>query len=221
MNAGRGVTLSWTPVGSNRYFVEWLDSTYDYRAFYADRFPTPNRLSPTPDQEFVFSSTEETITFVWETIPDAQEYSLNIQTVDPLTGVSITVKQSDPSSATTSHRMTAGNLGKILLKPANALYRFTVIPEACGHFLEFDGGAYTQFSAQFPPEDEGMGTGESLIQVPKALNLPTLFTPSIRIPATREGLHYWRVTPMGDDLSFGTPTKWQRFGIDNLGPAFQ
>jgi len=220
-DAGRGLTLSWTSTGSNRYFVEWLDSNYDYRAYYADRFPTPARLQPAPDQQFVFNSLSDIITFEWETIPDAQEYSLNIQTVDPLTGTSITVEPIDPRSATTSYQMTAGTLGSILLRPANGLYRFTVIPEACGHFLEFDFGAFNQFSVQFPPKAFEGETPIYGASVPKDLNLPTLFTPSTRIPATQLGLHYWRVTPVGDDLSFGTPTRWQRFGIGNLGPAFQ
>ncbi len=221
IQAGRGVTLSWTPTGADRYYVEWLDSDYEYRSFYADRFPTPARVHPTPNQELVFSSLDETITFVWETIPDAQEYSLNIQTVDPLTGTSITVEPEDPQSATTSHQMTVGAFGSILLRPANGLYRFTVIPEACGHFLEFDGGAFNQFSIQFPAKEDGGFSNPSASSTPKAMNLPTLFTPSIRIPATREGLHFWRVTPMAEDLSFGTPTQWQRFGIEDLGPAFQ
>lgn len=220
LTAGRGVTLSWTPIGSNRYFVEWLDEKYNYHAYYSDRLPSPARIHPSFHQEIVVNSAADRIPFVWQTVPNAQEYSLNIQTVNPLTGASITVPAGDPTSPTMTHELTAGQLNSLLLRPNDGLYRFTVLPEACGHFVEFDF-AYTEFFVRFPSkgfEPENLGGSKAIA---KDLNIPTLFVPSIRIPATQKGQHFWRVTSMGDDYSFGNASKWQRFGIDNLGPAFE
>lgn len=214
--AARGTTTLWYQIPDiRRYLVEWVDSENNLRGLMADKLDSPAPLSPISDEHISLPALNPVLSLSWATIPDAHFYSAVLSNLTTgRTNIAYVVKAGDPTAPTFKLEIT----GKDLIDKFGGagLYEWRLMSIAPGFFA--DTSDFETFSLSFAKDGSDFFDQTQ----PIAKKRPGIVVPgSAVLPAfSYYGLYAWRVMGIGDDLSLTLPSRWSRFGIQCLGPAF-
>jgi len=215
----------WAGYDTKRFLVEWIDHTNYFRGHYVDRLDTPTVVFPSSNAVVVLSSAKDPVEFLWEGIPDSQEYDVLIDNtaVGP-PGVAEVFERAVPKTPfdpTVSLTLTAAQLvQKTRPTSQDEAYTLQVYPKACGHFADPIEPTPFRIQFQFPVDQPLASVQTENKQSGKRYNLPLLLGGWGRLYARQPGLHHWRVTAMGENVTTGIPSPWQSFGVVHLGPGY-
>lgn len=215
MNAQWGIGATWGQIsGINRYLIEWIDSEDNVHALYADKLSSPDLLSPVSDKVVTLPNTDSTVTLTWTVVPDAAQYSAVLVNVNTGQYGVFVVDAGDPAAETYSLTITREELESTTGGAGS--YEYRVLPIAPGHFA--DTSVIETFAISFTKD------GQDYYSTPQPITKakpPIVVEGTGVLPAfSYYGLYSWRVMGMADDLSLTPPSRWNRFGIQCLGPAY-
>lgn len=214
--AARGTTVLWHQIPAIRkYLVEWVDSENNLRGLMADKLESPAPLSPIGDQHIALPAINPQLTLTWSTVPDAHFYSAVLSNLTTgRANIAYVVNAGDPAAPNFSLNISGQDL--IEKFGGAGQYEWRLMSIAPGFFA--DTSEFETFSLSFSKD----GSDYFNQAQPIAKKRPGIEVPgSAVLPAfSYYGLYAWRVLGLGDDLSLTLPSRWNRFGIQCLGPAY-
>ncbi len=213
--AQSGINATWGQLtGYNKYLVEWIDSDNVVHALYSNKLPAPELLSPIAGEVISLPHSSSTLTLTWTVVPDAVKYSAVLVNVNTGQYHAFIEDAGDPAAETFSLSISREDFEAHLGVAGTFEYR--VLPIAPGHFA--DTSVIETFGVSFTKD------GDDYYSTPQPITKakpPIVVEGNGVIPAfSYYGLHSWRLMGMADDYTLTKPTKWHRFGIQCLGPAY-
>jgi hypothetical protein len=210
-----GMSATWGQLsGYNKYLVEWIDSEDNVHALYSNKMPSPELLTPVGGEVISLPNLASTLTVTWTVVPDAVQYSAVLVNVNTGKYYAFIVDAGDPLAETFSLTISREELENYVGGAGTFEYR--VLPIAPGHFA--DTSVIETFGVSFSKDGSDY---YSTVQPIVKSKPPIVVEGNGVLPAfSYYGLYSWRVMGLGDDESLTKPTKWNRFGIQCLGPAY-
>ncbi len=213
--AQAGISATWGQLaGYSRYLVEWIDSDDEVHALYSNKLPAPQILAPIAGEVVILPNSESTMSIRWSVVPDAVQYSAVVVNVNTAQYHAFIVDAGDPAAESFSLTISRKDFEDYL--GGMGTFEYRVLPIAPGHFadtsvIETFGVSFTKDGSDYYSTPQPIAKAKPPIVVEGNGVLPAF---------SYYGLYSWRVMGMADDLSLTRPTRWHRFGIQCLGPAF-
>lgn len=210
-----GINATWGQLaGYTRYLVEWIDSDDEVHALYSNKLPAPQILAPIAGEVVTLPSPESSMSISWTVIPDAVQYSTVVVNVNTGQYYAFIVDAGDPAAVSYSLTISRKDFEDYL--GGMGTFEYRVLPIAPGHFA--DTSVIETFGVSFTKDGSDYYSAPQPIVKAKP---PIVVEGNGVLPAfSYYGLYSWRVMGMADDLSLTKPTRWHRFGIQCLGPAY-
>lgn len=215
----QGLNVQWNQVpGATKYVVEWVDAENTQFGMYAEKLPAPELITPTGGQMVNLPAVGNgVLTFMWSGIPNADSYSMILTNLS--TGKSsfpYIVEALNPNAPNVSLQVPVQDL--VTQTGGAGNYEWRVQPFARGFFA--DTSVFEMFSLSFSKDMSDYYSMSHPLSDLKAR--PGIVVPgqSVILPFGFFGLHAWRVIALDGDLTISRPSRWNKFGVHCLGPAY-
>jgi hypothetical protein len=214
-----GIRATWGQnLNLKKYLVEWTDSENRLHGLYADKLASPILISPIGGQLVVIGSSGS-LDLTWTSVLNAVQYSVVLSN---LTTGRMTVPFVVDATTQGGNTYTLSIPRQELINKLGGVgnYEYRVQPFAPGFFA--DTSVFETFSVSFAKD--GSDYYEMTHPVPgsgEKTKPGIIVEGSGVLPAfSYFGLHSWRVMGLDDNYQITAPSKWNRFGIQCLGPVF-